>query len=366
MSSSKGDGAHPNKKNPHVLDSTWTWLSDLYSNPEMHKPPEIIIPKLMWRKARVCLFSREKGGKSTLLAYAVARASQGLTFLEEECPQSTFLWVGLEEILSEAVRRFERFGGDGKKIAFIHKLSRNWVKELAEAIKETEADGVIIDTLPQLLSSAGVRDENDAGGINAQVIPALTRLTRDKNVGILLNHHVTKSEGGPRGSTAITAGMDTNLTMRAPDGNLNPRRIIESEGRWANEKFAVEFDGQDFELTEGAVSIDERVFRFIKKNTDCSWSAISDGVPGGTTGKREALKSLEDAGRIMNYGDTTRAKYRVTEILASTANGTATYTAENHHSTTIVEGLSTATVLNSQPLESSLVQDQISEHLDDA
>ena len=338
-----------------LSDKGWTWLSELYANPEMHKPPEVIIPKLMWRKARVCLFSREKGGKSTLLAYAVARASQGLTFLEEECPQSTFLWVGLEEVLSEAVRRFERFGGDGKKIAFIHKLSRNWVKELAEAIKETEADGVIIDTLPQLLSSAGVRDENDAGGINAQVIPALTRLTREKNVGILLNHHVTKSEGGPRGSTAITAGMDINLTMRAPDGNLKPRRIIESEGRWANEKFAVEFDGQDYELTEGEVSIDERVFRFIKKNPDCSWSAISTGVPGGTTGKNEAVKSLEAAGRIKNFGDRNKAKYRVTENPPSTANSTATYTPESPSSTSTVGGSGTATVLNSEPLESGLV-----------
>jgi RecA-family ATPase len=95
--------------------SDYYWLKDLKKNPEMLKPPEIIIPRLMWRGARVCLFGREKSGKSTLLTYAVAQASNGLTFLDEQCQQATFVWCALEEMISETVRRFEKFGGDGSR-----------------------------------------------------------------------------------------------------------------------------------------------------------------------------------------------------------------------------------------------------------
>ena len=35
------------------------WLKDLKKKPEMLKPPEILIPRLMWRGARVCLFGTD-------------------------------------------------------------------------------------------------------------------------------------------------------------------------------------------------------------------------------------------------------------------------------------------------------------------
>jgi hypothetical protein len=330
-------------------------LGDLLKKPEMLKPPEVIIPHMMWRKGRSCLFGREKSGKSTLLAHAVARASQGQKFLGQECQQSTFLWIGLEEIVAEAVRRFKDFGGDENRIWILDRLSRNWVQEIEQCIDVAKADGVIIDTLPQILASAGVKDENDAGGINHTFIPSLTKLTREQNVGVLLNGHTNKSEGVARGSTAITAGMDVNLLMKAPDGNTRPRRVVTSEGRWSNEEFTLQFDGEHYELTQGELALPDQIFQHIQKNPDCSRRSINKDLPGGTARKTELLKVLMESGQIEDHGDEKRSKYRVSKQPVSNGNGVTTVTGKNSSGTQTVTESSNATLPDSLPLESDLV-----------
>lgn len=330
-------------------------LGDLMENPSMLKAPQPIIPRMMWNGARVCLFSREKAGKSTLLAYAAARASQGHPFLGEKCQQSTFLWIALEEILSETLRRFKQFGGDKERIFILDRLSRNWVEEIKQCISIAKADGVIIDTLPQLLSAAGVQDENDAGSINAKVVGGLTRLVRETNVGILLDHHTTKAEGVPRGSTSITAAMDVNLTMQAPDGNTKPKRVITSEGRWSNEEFTLQFDGEHYELTEGELALPDQILQHIQKNPDCSRRSINKDLPGGTSRKTEVLNELMESGQIENHGDDNRSKYRVSDQPVSNGNGITSVTPKNSSSTRTVTGVSNATLPNSLPLESDSV-----------
>lgn len=334
--------------------SDYFWLKDLKENPEMLKPPEIIIPRLMWRGARVCLFGREKSGKSTLLTYAVAQASNGLTFLDEQCQQATFVWCALEEMISETVRRFEKFGGDGSRIAIVDSLAGNWLETLGRTIDKTKADGVIVDTMGLLLSKSGIKDENQAGEINASFIPKLTQLTREKNVGLLLNGHSNKSEGEPRGSTALTAGMDVNLVMRAPDKNHRPKRVLTFEGRWGAGEFAIEFvqgETESFQLTEGELSLSGKILRYIQSNPDSSKNAVLEGVEGGTKPKRDAITDLLRAGKIQDLGTQAASKFRVVETTRSTGNSTTGGTPEKPRSTGTVPGSSTAAVLDSGPLE---------------
>ena len=173
-------------------------------------------------------------------------------------------------------------------------------------------------------------------------------------MGLLLNGHSNKSEGEPRGSTALTAGMDVNLVMRAPDKNHRPKRVLTFEGRWGAGEFAIEFvqgETESFQLTEGELSLSGKILRYIQSNPDCSKNAVLEGVERGTNPNREAITDLLRAGKIQDFGTQAASKFRVVETTQSTGNGTTSGTPQKPGSTATVPGSSTAAVLDSGPLE---------------
>jgi hypothetical protein len=339
------------------------WLHELQQRPELLIPPEVIIPHLMWRGGRTGFFGLEKSGKTTLLAHSIACASRGLPFLGEETTPRTIVWCGLEETLGETVRRFTDLGADPARIAIVATLQGNWMDVLSETIEATGADGVVVDTLGCMLAASGITDENQAGEINLKFIPKITQLTREANVGLLLNAHARKSDGRPRGSTALTAGTDVNIVLVNPDqekqgNNLTTIRELDYQGRsWIGTgRYRVDLKDRDdgseyYVLAPGEVSRKDQIIEYITRHPDCSKNAITNGVEGGTHPMRNAINELLDSNTIEDVGTKSQSKFRVRQITPSTSNGTA----ETAHSTATVTVSSTDPVLDLYTLGSDEV-----------
>ena len=224
----------------------------------------------------------------------------------------TLVWCALEESLGLTSQRFTQFGADPDRIIVLDQFDANWESHLKAVIEETGASGVVIDTLAQFAALVGVRDENSSGEITAKISAPLTRLTRETQAGILLLAHARKSDGRYRGSSAIGALTDMNLEMTTPREGDSIRKIS-AKGRWSLDDFTLSFDGEDYTLAEGELSLEARIVRFIKKESGCSQQQIRSNVQGATSRIRDALESLEALGRIEKRGDQSGFEYCLPE-----------------------------------------------------
>ena len=197
---------------PSSARSLRSWLED----PALLVAPALIIPHLAVEGRVTLLSGREKIGKSTLVACAVAAASRGEPVLGVTlgAPIRT-LWYALDEPVADAVRRFNTLGADLDAI-IINDTPRN-TNELLLAIEAdtTEFSGirlVVVDTLSKILAITGVNPNN-----SHEVEPVIAKFAdvfHKKNVAAILLYHTGKGGLEYRGSTAIGATVDEVLTLR--------------------------------------------------------------------------------------------------------------------------------------------------------
>ena len=85
---------------------------------------------------------------------------------------------------------------------------------------------------------------------------AIARTARDTNAALVLAHHTRKSDGRYRDSTAIGAGVDVIVEMRA--GNEPEVRRLQARARWPVEDLTVRLTANGYERAAGGLSIDAR------------------------------------------------------------------------------------------------------------
>jgi len=242
LSSEHGTIAPPAPKTPKT--STARSLRDLLANPALLRQPDMVIPFIVVEGRVTLLSGREKIGKSTLVAGAVANASCGDPVLGVAIPRPVrTLWYAIDEPLGDVVRRFHGLRADSDQI-IINDAPRS-LDDLLTALEldlaaVTGVRHVVIDTMSKLIAMTGV-DPN----ASREVEPFMTRLVdclHKHNVAATLIYHTGKSGREYRGSTSIGATVDDILTLRkrgkpedddfdteAADGD--GRRNLEREGR---------------------------------------------------------------------------------------------------------------------------------------
>ena len=140
--------------------STARTLADWLDEPDLLSPPAATIPHLVV-KGRVTLLSgREKIGKSTLVASAVAAVSCGQNVLGVpiERPLQT-IWYNIDEPIGDTVLRFGRLGADAGRIAINRepRLESELLAALEVDLASFEGvDLVVVDTLSRVLAASGV------------------------------------------------------------------------------------------------------------------------------------------------------------------------------------------------------------------
>ncbi len=103
-------------------------------------------------------------------------------------------------------------------------------KEIVEGSGK-EAVLVVIDTLAR---SFGGGDENAAAEMN-KVLSRITALKEELDTTVLIVHHTGKdAERGARGSSALRAGIETELEMKSKDGLVHVRATKQRDldGYW--------------------------------------------------------------------------------------------------------------------------------------
>jgi len=236
-------------------DRRFKWASELAAPP---KADEWIWKGYLPKGAITLLSALWKAGKTTLLAHLLRALGTGGEFLGQPIRASKVLYVS-EEGESHWVRRRDELGfGDHAGFYLqpfgVKPATADWLAFVGQLRADIQAHGfdlVVFDTLAKLWP---VREENDAGEVDAALMP-LWELTK-AGAGVLLIHHLRKSGGteytGSRGSGALSAFPDILIELTrfdASDAKCRKRKLI-AKGRYDEtpDEIVVELADGDYQL----------------------------------------------------------------------------------------------------------------------
>ncbi len=281
-------------------------LAALLERPELLAPPESVLPRLAYRGRAVLLAGPDKSGKSTFVADGAAHLTRGRAWLGEAVRRGQVVWCGLEEHISDAVRRFRALEADPERIRLLVLAPPDVLARTRRALDELPADLLVVDSLTEYarVACGGVPDDGDAAGWSAVIRP-LVALAREYHLAVIVVHHVRKSDGTYRGSTELAAAVDALLELVMPlTGEDASLRRLRGRGRWPIEPCTLTLDGNDrYQLAGGMpVSLDARVLIYVEDNPGSSRNQVRKNVGGRATAVDAAIDRLLTTGAIANVG----------------------------------------------------------------
>lgn len=302
------DPPRRNGSGPHdegsVEDVEIITLHDLMQDPKLLAPPEEVLFPLGYREHTTLLSCREKGGKSTLVRGGIAAKTTGRPYMGRTPQAGDCLLFALEEHVGHVGRTLVDFGAFGPSVHIVRRLGQDRFQTVENAIRQTEADFVVIDTLAAFTMGLDVKS-GDSSAWTAVVQP-LTNIARDTGAGLCIVHHGRKEDGSYRDSTSIGAAVDMLLALS--DGEVQGVKKITPLGRWEMRplSFRIRPAAEDcppvFELTSGDLSMDFKVFQFVRANPGATTRGIRDGVKGANEEKALATTRLVKGGYIQDRG----------------------------------------------------------------
>ncbi len=274
-------------------------LADALARPELLRPPEEIIRRVVWRGRATAVVGGDKAGKSTIAAACVAHVSRGEPIFGGDVAQANALWLGLEEAMGDGVRRFSEMGADGDRVRMVALARRTILEDTKAQLAELPASIVVVDSLMELarVQLGRAPEDGDNSGWGSLVRPWI-QLARDYDVGLLVLHHPRRSDGAYRGALEIAAAFDCLYEMEPVKDDLTLRRF-KGRARWPVEPFAVRKVGNRFELATGSEpTLDAMVLAYIVAHPGASTTATIQGVGKRAADVRRAIVQLHAAGTI--------------------------------------------------------------------
>lgn len=292
-----------------MLDESraFIWLSELLEDPDILKPPQAIVPRLVWANRLTLLAAREKGGKSTLAGAAAAAVSSGQNFLGSPCVAGNVLVIAMEEHPQEFAQRFVHYGADPSNIAIIQG-GANLISRIKTSCEEIEPSLIIWDTLGAIANQLAGKtlEPNDSQGWT-EVMLQIVEIARDHGASLLL-HHTKKSDGKYRDSTAIGANVDAIIEMY---GEGNEPRTLKTVARFPTKEFRLSLEEEGFRVHESKEELEERVLAFISSHPRCTLKELRDGVPARGKEVSSARDRMLKDRRITNVGSGAAHSYMV-------------------------------------------------------
>jgi hypothetical protein len=305
----RSDASVRDESNRAAPKTLGQWLQ----NPEFLVEPPSLIPWIALSGRSTLLAAREKTGKSTLLAQAVAALTTGGSFLKRDLNRTIVLWYCLDEPIADCVRRFERLGGDPDSLVI--STERPTAVEMRAEADAAGAYLVVVDTLTELWRGM-IRSEKDADDVAGFLDPYI-RLLRESNISLIFSHHTPKSGNDYRGSGAIGAKVDVILLLRRPstasraedsnetDGEAeidDGQRILEGRGRGLPHFIhRLSFAEQTYSLGEAALSLRDRILAALSAGGDTT-RGIRERVRGKSQRISDTLAQLDHEGAIQKAG----------------------------------------------------------------
>jgi len=289
-------------------------LGELMADPEMMRLPEMVIPLLVALARSTLLYAVEKIGKSTFVAYLLARKSRGGALFGREVHAASVLLIGLEEFVGDVVRRLAQFDGHPDQLHIVTALDGATIpermSEIRRHIEETRPALVVIDTLIALV--AGKVESTNSDAEMQPIVQGLTDLAHTLRCGMLIVAHATKSTGSYRGSSAIGGSVDVLAEMTVPeDEDDQTARVIRVRGRIQFEDFRVRYTGSGYDVVDVVGDIEARVLDVIARVPQCSHTAIRTAVTGKNSLIDRALVRLVERGAIIDAGSEKHHAYEL-------------------------------------------------------
>jgi hypothetical protein len=287
-------------------------LATILMNPDVLKPPQPLVARVIFPARVTLLAAREKVGKSTLATAVAAAVTRGRPlFGGTGAAPSDVLWINLEEHEPDLVQRLQAFEVDPKRV-YLAGLEE--IASMAEVEAEASRPGlglIVIDSLSKIADREGV----DEGG-NSQkwslLMSRIAAIARRSNVAVLLLHHM-KKDGGYRDSTSIGAGVDIIVEM--DDGPVDDptSRKLRPKGRINVAAFSIRYDpsGPSFALLGGDLTPDARALAYLSANPGLSMSDLAAGIGGKRTTALAIIRSLRDRRAVVNRGTNARPELHV-------------------------------------------------------
>lgn len=295
------------------------WLED----PNILKPPAVVIPFLAWA-GRVSLFSaREKIGKSTLTGQAVAAATRGGTFLGEVVPACDVLWYGIDEPIGDAVRRLQENGADVDRTILQDVRPESAADLRSDLERFPDVRLVVIDTLTEL-ASGQLESDKDAQQV-AMFVRPYVEVARQTGVALLLIHHTTKAGREFRGSVQLGAAVDVKVQLRQPEraipeGEVDDEpttddgiRLLDAKGRGVTFGVRLQFDPGRYRLADTPPSMRNRVLDGVTMYGPISGSALAKEIGGKKERVLSALHALRVEG-LCWAPDSDKGKWSLTPV----------------------------------------------------
>jgi hypothetical protein len=299
------------KRTPRVFT-----LGQLMANPELTRPPRAVLPPLLYEGRVTLLSAREKVGKSTLAAHAVAELTTGGVFLGVAVAPVTVLWLAIDEPLGDVVRRFDALGADMSRLLICdEQLS---VAEFRTVLAQYQPAVVVVDTLSDLWRGRvhNDRDSTETGDFLRPFVNAV----RETGAAMLLIYHTSKGGTEYRGSGALGAIVDAPLTLRrrgkhapglnsggvtSPDddddeaGDEDGRRLLLGATRWGRVRVRLRSDGDRYELDgTTTLTLSDRILAAVRGIPGRSGSSLATAVSARKSGVLDELRSLESRGFV--------------------------------------------------------------------
>jgi len=295
-------------------------LREMLDNPQILIPPKALIPHLAWPGRATLISGREKSGKSTLVGQGVAASTRGGEFLGEQLQPAVTLWYGIDEDIGDTVRRVSAFNADPD--ALFIQPERPSASQMEAEIRDTGADIVVIDVLPELYSGliTSARSSDD-------ILPFLrpyVNVARDTGIALVFLHHTVKNGVEYRDSTAIGGVVDVVLTLRqrgirteadgeewdagtADDG----RRLLDGKGRGGiNVKLRLAFDGVSYSVGSAPMPPRARILSELSRG-EASGSTLASALKVQKGTVLTELRDLHSDGLVVKRGTGPKTVYEI-------------------------------------------------------
>jgi 5S rRNA maturation endonuclease (ribonuclease M5) len=285
-------------------------LDEVLADPELMRPPEAVVPRLVWT-GRSTLFSASlKAGKSTLIGFLAMQVSTGGRFLGAACLCGNVLIAGLEESLGDLARRLQHFGADHRRVHLIDHVNGTTderIGHILEVAARVEPVLVVVDTLVAY-GMGVVQDENSAAQMQP-LVQGLSNAAHQNEFGLFIAHHNNKG-GGFRGSSAIGGGVDVLAEMTRPEDQRDSLRTVKLQGRFPVSDFEMRFGGGEFVLANAdGASLIQRILDFVRVSPRTSLRAIRESIGGRASVIDDAIRHLEEQRFIRDEGGEGRCQY---------------------------------------------------------
>ena len=198
--------ATPYEASAAALPAGVVRLSDVDVESTSADGPQVVA-RLIAHVGRVTLLhAREKVGKSTLIAAAVAAVTRGRPFLEQPTMAGDVLWVG-EEAVGDVKRRLVQWDGDLARVFFVSRPSRDPTHEssLGRLVSTLRPQLVILDTWSHYLQVHRVKDTAGPGEQGLLIGDVGMSRALLKLSGSLVHDYATISDDSPSPNRASRA-----------------------------------------------------------------------------------------------------------------------------------------------------------------